>query len=409
MWMLQAVLMCMSVAIVMTGAPLLHADDPIEGRFENAFARAKRKVIPFKLAKVEAYNREAASRGQPTIPYKAYRLNVDSLIEGLDFVFENLDEAQFHVVRDLYGGFSHTEPKSGRHNYSLVDFMPPTVQALNGHVFKYASTRVDEINEGRSGGYRTDDPNGKIDAHVNTSINCWGTVYGILRSESFSNPRAVPSTFNVFYTGRFQAYDFFSQLGDGVDKPNAQLGDLIMVMVERQLMRELELSARGDVISSTPGEKRVFLEHAMTYIDEGLVFEKSNGGSFDPFRFMTIDEAIAPYTSVAPTSLSFRRVSGPLPKPVEVFGGNAYAIDERWRRPIPDYLQEIFLMGKEILFPRENEYYNTWSQTVDVTVVYDPTTGRYKLGPDAYNPETFDARRNARRQRELWLGRKRAI
>jgi hypothetical protein len=372
--------------------------DKVDGRFMDAAAGAKRDEINFALKAVDTYNSKAAAGGLEAIPYKAYALQLPFMQKALDFVFPGLDPAQFDAVKKLYGGFSKTQAQPGRHDYHLADFMPPTIQALTGHTFQYAQAEVPAINEGR-GTWMLADPNGKIDQTVTTSVNCWATVYGIVANESFTNAKAQPDIFPLFYTGRFQAYDYFSKLGKAVQPGQARLGDVLLVQTDRQLLRDVEYTKKGGVTGGKPGSTITVLEHAMIYIDDGLVFEKSNGGSDDPFRFMSLQTAVESYQpgregGPAGMKILVRRPNpGVLPKPADIFGGTAYAVNDKWRKPIPRALQKMILMSKEISFPEEGSYYNSWSQAVDVPLIWDGN--RYRLGPEAYQSSTFDAAANA--------------
>lgn len=381
----------------------------LQGRFISGVQNIKRIPADFALRKVDNYNKQAKRDGSAPITYQAYWLTMAGNEKALDFVFDGLTPEQFQIVKMLYGGVSRTEPKAKRATYRLVDFMPPLVQALNGMNFKYAQAQVPEINEGRTGAYRQ--PNGPVDAYVTTSVNCWATVYGFLRSQPF-NPTAEPGPFTVFYTGRFQAYDFFSQLGQNIvtvsiaqkhkavlPRPSGsdqdiEFGDVLLVVTTRQLLRDVETDLKGRILSSTPGSKITAMEHAAIYIDDGLIFEKSNGGDYDPFRFMPLGEALKNYTSEGDIQIEVRRYHDSLPDPRVTFGGTAYATSEDYKRPLNKPLEKILVMSKEILFPQEGEYYNSFSQAVDVSLTLDDKTGRFKLGSEAFRVETFDVRKN---------------
>ncbi|MBX3021441.1 MAG: hypothetical protein KF799_07150 [Bdellovibrionales bacterium] len=349
------------------------AEESIPGRFIHVARDAKAVAVDVKLGKVDSYNQTAVRLGRPQISYQAYSLSLPDDKDALDFRFFSLSEEQFLAVKGLYGGHSRVRPKRGRHDYNFVDFMPPLVQALNGHNFKIAETRVNGLRG---------DSSRSVDDSVRTSMNCFSTAYALLQQESFSNPRVTPLKFNVFFTGRFQAYDYFMNAGQKIPFNQLQMGDVILLVTERQLLhsdRKIEL-----------------LEHVMTYIDDGLVFEKTNGGDRDPFRFQTLKKAIDPYTSRLNVSLYLRRFRGALPEPDKVFGGSAYAIDEAYAKPLPHHLREKIFMHKEILFP-EDTYQNSWSQSVDVHLDFDSLSGRFRLNDEAYRESTFDVNRNVQR------------
>jgi hypothetical protein len=380
------------------GADRVHAQT--SPGFKDAAARAIRTRSAFRLAKIDDYNRRVDRKSR--IKYKSFWLELPFEQKALDFVFEGLDEAQFHAVKNLYGNATLTQARSGRHDYNLVDFMPPAIQALNGHTFEYATADIPELNLGRNGANGT--PEAPVEPHVTISANCWSTVYGILRSGGFGREGARPAPFTVFYTGRFQAMDFFGGLGKAIGSVNVkrggrgqipkqvqiETGDLILIITARQLYTGYAADREGNMIEGKEASTLVSMEHAAIHIDDGLVFEKSNGGSDDPYRFMPLAPALEQYTREVPTRIQIRRFHGELPDPRDVFGGTGYAIEERYKRPIPKPLQRLVLLDKEILFPQEGEYYNSWSGAVDVELKFDSHSGRYRLSPEAYEPATFN-------------------
>ncbi len=367
---------------------------------------APREETKFKLAKVEAYNRQAAAQGFPQIEYKAEWVSLPGGERALDFTFLKLAPEQFLAVRDLYGGFSPLEPSARASNYKLSDFMPPMIQALIGHRFEYIEGRVPEINEGRKGFELKWGAEGNVSERVTVSVNCWGTVYGAI--QGFAANAAPPEKFTAFFTGRFQADAFFSKLGESVGRTTvpkgrvvrlpkelgAQTGDFLMLYPERQWYLEYETNGRGHVFKEVKGRREAMLEHLAIYIDEGLVFEKSNGGSYDPFRFMPLSLAAKDYVEDGPLEIQVRRYrGGKLPPAQKTFGGSAFAIDPRYKKPLPEYMNSFILHHREPAFPVQDQFFEDHSYAVDVKVILNEKTGRYELAPEAYERVTYDVRK----------------
>jgi hypothetical protein len=369
--------------------------------FCDVTRRAVRTPVDFKLARVEAYNRLATQQGRPTIRYQAYKLSRPGCTESLDFVFKGLNEDQFRDVRRLYGDVSQSPAKRGRSDYRLLDFMSPLIQALDGHVFNYTSMDVPQINTGRTGAYGT--PNAPVDKRVCTSTNCWSTLYAVLKDlgDRTTRPRR---DYPLFYTDRFQADNVLARLSEPVAKVKVKgkdrvtlpagkkmtFGDLLLVKKNRRQLRNVQLSARGTILSSTPGKMVTVLEHAGLVVDENLIFEKPDGGADLPFRFVSLEDSVAPYRSRSQLELQIRRRNNKaIPHPREVFGGTANATDARYAKPLPAPLRDVVLLTKELDFPHEGSYYNSWNQLVDLGIKLDSRTQRYALGSDAFRGSTY--------------------
>jgi hypothetical protein len=372
--------------------------------FCDVTRRATRTPIDFKLARVEAYNRRAAQQGRPSIRYQAYKLGQPGCWQSMDFVFKGLTADQFRDVKRLYGDVGRSRPKRGRADYRLLDFMSPLIQALDGHVFRYTSQKVPQINAGRNGAYGT--PNAPVDSNVTTCTNCWSTLYAVLkdlgnRTRSGSGSRR---DYTLFYADRFQANKVLARLSDPVAKVKVkqadrvalpadkkmEFGDLLLVKKTRRQLRNVQLSARGTILSSTPGKMIRALEHAGFVVDKNLIFEKPDGGQDLPFRLVSLEDSVAPYRSRSQLEVEIRRRNGAsIPHPRQAFGGTANAVEARYKKPLKGPLKNVLLLNKELQFPHEGEYYNNYNQLVDLGIQLNPRTQRYSLGSEAYQAGTY--------------------
>ncbi|MCM1982843.1 hypothetical protein [Lyngbya confervoides] len=135
-------------------------------------------------------------------------------------------------------------------HYWLMDFMPPLMQALNRHRFesqqRWTKPRL----------------SGPLDPAVpppqEVVANCWGTLYELLRLRQ-SSDQDQPFLFMV---DAHQMLAKFQQISDPVK--SAQPGDFLLIS-----------HRHGD---------RVYLDHGVWMIDEGLVFEKAGSGDAVPYR-----------------------------------------------------------------------------------------------------------------------------
>jgi hypothetical protein len=167
------------------------------------------------------------------------------------------------------------------------------------------------------------------------------------------------------------------------------LGDVLLVNKRRRQLRDIELSARGTIVSARPGKIIKILEHAAFVVDENLVFEKPDGGFTSPFRLVSLEGAVAPYRTRSNIEVQLRRVSKTVPPPREAFGGTAYAVEESFAKPLPSPLKDALLLNKELDFPHENTFSNNYSQIIDLGIRFNKQTGRYSLLGSATRGGTY--------------------
>jgi hypothetical protein len=171
---------------------------------------------------------------------------------SLGFGFGRLSRSQWQTLTHTYAAWHNADllaPYRAHHNYALIDFMPPTLQALDRHRF-YA--QVQKI-EGLS-------PLGKVLTPVQLVTNCWGTVYEVLRLAH--KPQAQSP---VLFTTAAQP----------------------MLETLRAISTPAEDQKPGDILllSHRHGD-REYLDHVVLVIDRNLFFEKAGTGDEVPYRFV---------------------------------------------------------------------------------------------------------------------------
>jgi hypothetical protein len=169
---------------------------------------------------------------------------------SLGFQFGRLSRSQWQALAHAYAAWHNADllaPYSAQHSYALIDFMPPTLQALDRHRF-YAQTQpiVGLL---------------PPSTQVQLVANCWGTVYEVLRL---------------------------------AHKPQAESPVLFAAAAQPMLetLRAISTPAAdqkpGDILllSHRHGD-REYLDHVVLVIDHYLFFEKAGTGDEVPYRFVS--------------------------------------------------------------------------------------------------------------------------
>lgn len=202
----------------------------------------------------------------------------------LKIQFPSLTQEQF---RKLAQDFKNTtlEYKSGQ-SYTLEQFLPPFVQALNNRQFKpvlekYAwpdfsvNVGVDEDSVELEDLRRFAD----METPLGTYINCWTTVYEFLRTWSTGD-----KTVDVTWLSRSTAtYALMESHGRKLNaKERRQFGDVLI------------FSSFDD----GPGE--YLIQHAAIFVMPGLYFEKTDTDQDNSFRFVLEKDLLAKYKEILP-------------------------------------------------------------------------------------------------------------
>ena len=222
----------------------------------------KKESCPLKLTEASKIAHKCQVITDASNPLKVWQ-------KRLSFQFGKLSEAEFNYLIDSYGGWSKsiTAVTYNRdHNYQLIDFLPPIIQALDGHQFIPESTKLSN--------QITNKDSFPVDIQQQLYMNCWGLVYEVLRMAQ--NSQVQPAIFmgqgsimldllrhNSEQLMTFQEPE--AKISQSVTKP----GDIILIMHR----------------SSTGHE---YLDHVAIAIDDGIYFEKAGTGAEVPIRI--IDE-----------------------------------------------------------------------------------------------------------------------
>lgn len=209
-----------------------------------------------------------------------------------DVRFGKLSKEQFLRTREYFSNFYPigVEYSSAREDYSLIDFLPPSIRA-------FANTRLNHIDLNIDDMYQVDaKPLGRpsieeieaidpslvetnfLDA-INASVaktnfsvaaNCWGTVLETLKHILVGNK----GVYNMFIPSRLQAAQIFKDPKNFSEISYDQLkpGDVIV------------LYGKADY------EPEPIMLHAAIFLAPGLIYEKTNQGDFEPFRLGFFDD-----------------------------------------------------------------------------------------------------------------------
>lgn len=362
-----------------------------QSRFYSVRPLSKKKKDEMRLAKIEKYNEDA--RPEEAIKYKAVRETVvrkpwdGDNRDLLTFEFRDITPEKFQVISNLYGGHSTLIPRPGKNTYTLTDFMPPLIQALEGHALVSYRRDAPILNETAQG-------KRKLGREISTAMaaNCWSTAYEILRARSFSGKQGkILESFSTFIIDDISVERAFKSVTQIQHKQIFSKGDKI----------ELPSFAEGSVIMIKPlhtnSNRRAVpvLEHVVTSIDQGLVFEKADAGSVEPYRFIALQESVDHYFNrvdfdIRKIQIEVLRPTGTAPPPREQFGGYENGFDEVWRMPLVGNLNSVFLLSRWRVSLDSKEFYNSFDMIVDVPLAQDRNSGRYQLAPEAFKPEHFD-------------------
>ncbi len=226
------------------------------------------------------------------IPHTCWQLqNLEASLpvwqSALTFEFGRLSRSQWQHLNQTYGRWQKRRltPYDAQRHYTLMDFMPPLMQALNLHQFHAEQVTL---------------PPPLVNVAEQTSIasviaNCWGTVYEILRAAQSHH-----TDFYTFMVGREQVGAWLQQ-GTAPVRGRTQPGDVLLI--KHQL---------GD---------RTYLDHVALMVDDQIFFEKAGTGDNTPYRLVDLETLKQSWRPDIFTFEVRRPVSGqPLQSPLERFG-----------------------------------------------------------------------------------------
>jgi hypothetical protein len=300
------------------------------------------------------------------IPYRCKRW-VDETAKlpfwqsSLGFQFGRISRARWKTLTKTYAASWHNPkllaPYSPQQNYELLDFMPPTLQAMDRHRF-YAQEQVipeQSLGEPQIVG-------AKLPFKMQLVTNCWGTVYEVLR---LAHQPWVESP--VLFTTAAQP----------------------MLKTLRTISTPAADEQPGDILllSHRHGE-RDYLDHVVLVIDRGLFFEKAGTGDEVPYRFVAA-ETLKQIWNPAIFRYEVRRplTHSVLPPPSDRFSlislkqqtslGLSFLEWGKWRWALPRQRRSHLTVVEDLDAPPTL----LWMQPLPPL---ERVLGRYQLPPAAY-------------------------
>jgi hypothetical protein len=350
---------------------------------------------------------------------------------SLNAKFGRMSETTFQALQREYCGWSETKSRvtySKDRQYTLIDFLPPVMQAVNSLHFQSSRTKQ---KGGRGLPSFVGNRIKKFDMNqeVLLTSNCWGFAWEVLYQADNADVRSITIS-SADPTSAWR--EFTSPAFDLIQSSRTQ--PKLLTLSERQY-RNKKLRG-GDVLliwhqnPPTASGTDLYLDHVATLIDEDVYFEKSGSGDKVPFRVNTWGGIAANF----PPSIFFwewRRLVRNNPLSPNVFGGSPqtrirpatelFGIDAQLSSDIlgsnaAASLDRFYLLSK--LRPSIAQRISLQAATGDDGLVesqiytgilvleelrFDTTTGRARLPMSAYTPEWY-----VETQRQLLLSGKKS-
>ena len=195
--------------------------------------------------------------------------------EVLDVRFPSLTRESFHRLQRAYGGWSpgsrsRVKYNSSRRDYSILDFLPPAMQACHGHLFE---------------------PEVGANSSVHLHYQCYGHALDVLRLAKrppwrFSRwlrrrvghderlTLSCPDSRDAWTAIRAHTTlvaSGFNASGGWAAEADLRPGDVVLVF-------------HDNTGRYKPGS--VWLDHCAIWLDRTLLYEKSGSGATTPFRLV---------------------------------------------------------------------------------------------------------------------------
>ena len=317
-------------------------------------------------------------------------MDVFSLSLDVDF-FDTLSENQFDSLMETYSGWSKSPSlvtyKPGNH-YSLIDFIPRIMQAVNGMRFQPQNMPVTLPAFSVTNGIEK-----SVEQNGNFLINCWGFAYDTMFSSQQEDHNSLTFTLgspiNAYTT--FTDKKYFDQLQKSTDFPKDEYDDL----------RNTDLQP-GDVLliwHQNKGEPR-YLDHIAVMLDDDVYFERAGTGEDVPFRVATWEMLVSVWIPIAFNFEWVRRADNGdlLPSPEIAFGLTSENTLAEIEAALPGSAEVLKSLKEEI----QNEFQVTldygadglagqnycWAKKFDEFKT-DTVTGRAVLPAEAFNPDSL--------------------
>ena len=284
--------------------------------------------------------------------------------DRLSFDFGKISQFEFNYLKNIYSGWSKSQTAvtySPDRSYQLIDFVPPLIQAFNGHRFIPETTTI---------------KNKSLPWENNRKqlyMNCWGVVYEVLRAAI--NPQTKPTIFMgqgslMLEKLRQNSYQVltFHEPEDTIPKLMIQPGDTILIMH----------------VSSTGHE---YLDHIVVALDDGIYFEKAGTGENVPIRIID-EKTLRQIWQPGVFTYEIRRLkqNAILPHPQKIFSLNAPVIKNEF--PLLNKMPSSIGKNTSIMWQEEekNIVTSSWFHLLNTLPIFIDNTGKAKLKPQLYNP-----------------------
>lgn len=164
---------------------------------------------------------------------------------SLGVQFGKISKLQWQKLSQRYGNWHrHRSPYQASRQYTLLDFLPPVIQALDRHRFISETRSISDSSEQQ------------------LVTNCWATLYEILRLSQ----RPTSESPVLFIT-------------------EAQP----MLNLLRRISTPVKIVEPGDILLVTHRhQQREYLDHTAIAIDRQIVFEKAGTGDTVPYRLIDL-------------------------------------------------------------------------------------------------------------------------
>ena len=219
------------------------------------------------------------------VPYRGVAWNagkaasLPSFALSLNAEFGTLpNEATFNALTRAYSGWSETKPRvhwKPDRQYTLLDFVPPLLQACSGLHFQSSRTPFKGI------------PSyAEKQVNVLLTSNCWGFAWEVLFQADNQDTQALTIS-TADPTSAWRAFT-----GPGFDL--IQSSRTQPRLLQDTKLRNEKIQA-GDVLliwhqnPATASGTDLYLDHVATVLDHDVYYEKSGSGDKVPFRISTWD------------------------------------------------------------------------------------------------------------------------
>lgn len=239
------------------------------------------KIVPYPSLRLTTADRLGVSYSG--IAYDAGKAaSLPGFALSLDAEFGKLSESSFNQLQSKYCVWSDTKSKvkwDKDQEYTLLDFLPPIMQAVSGKYFK--STRSKQQN---LPSFVNDQQKQYTEQEVLLTSNCWGFAWEVLFQADNPDTRAMTvSTGDPTSAWRAFTSPGFDLIQSSVTKPKL----LTDKKIRNQRLQGGDVLLLWHTIASSNRPNKVYLDHVVTCIDEDVYFEKSGSGDNVPYRINT--------------------------------------------------------------------------------------------------------------------------